>query len=60
MSAGAIPVFVATSIVRPFAEELNWSAFSFVFSPDQVGSEMLEALRAVPREELETMQVSVL
>lgn len=59
MSAGAIPVFVSKSTVRPFAEELDWSAFSFVFSPDQAGSEMVKALRAVPREEIETMQVSV-
>lgn len=57
MSAGAIPVFVARDIVRPFQEKFDWAAFSFMFSPDQVGPAMMRTLRAVSDDELEEMQV---
>ena len=59
MSAGAIPVFVARDFVRPFSEQYDWPSFSFTFSPDQVGPDMLRTLRAVPPKELEDMQVGV-
>ncbi|CAN0442925.1 unnamed protein product, partial [Hapterophycus canaliculatus] len=57
MSAGAIPVFVVRDWVKPFQEQIDWPSFSFVFSPDDVGPTMLEALRAVEPEELKQMQV---
>lgn len=56
MSAGCIPVIVARDFVKPFAEEVDWSAFSFTFSPDEV-PDMLRILRSVPPEELIQMQV---
>ena len=59
MSAGAIPVFVARDIVKPFSENYDWPSFSFTFSPDQVGPVMLQTLRVVPPDELAEMQVSV-
>lgn len=58
MSAGAIPVFISTTSIRPFREQIDWSAFSFTFAPAEVGPEMLRVLRAVPQEELEVMQVT--
>lgn len=58
MSAGAIPVFVARDIVRPFREQVDWPSFSFVFAPDEVGPAMVRTLRAVPREALREMQVN--
>lgn len=57
MSAGSIPVFVGRDLVPPFMEQIDWSSFSFAFAPDQVESQMLRTLRAVPRVELEQMQV---
>lgn len=59
MSAGAIPVFVARDIVRPFREQFDWSSFSFVFAPDQVGAMMFQTLRGVPPQKLEDMQVGI-
>lgn len=56
MSSGSIPVFVARDFVKPFTEQVNWSAFSFTFSPDEV-PDMLRTLRSVPPEELQQMQV---
>ena len=57
MSAGAIPVFVNRDYVRPFPERVDWSSFSFVFSPEEVGRSMVETLRAVSPKELWDMQV---
>ena len=57
MGAGVIPVIIARDIVPPFREQFDWSAFSFWFTPDQVASEMLPTLRAVPQAQLEEMQV---
>ncbi|CAN0539294.1 unnamed protein product [Ectocarpus sp. 8 AP-2014] len=56
MSAGSIPVFVGRDLVPPFKELIDWSSFSFAFAPDQVESQMVGTLRAVPRAELEQMQ----
>ncbi|CAN0080035.1 unnamed protein product, partial [Ectocarpus fasciculatus] len=56
MSAGSIPVFVGRDLVPPFMEQIDWSSFSFAFAPDQVESQMMKTLRAVPRAELEQMQ----
>lgn len=58
ISAGAIPVFIATTSIRPFREQIDWSAFSFTFAPNEVGPEMIKVLRAVPSGELEEMQVA--
>lgn len=57
MSAGAIPVFVARDIVRPFREEIDWPSFSFVFTPDQAQTVMVGILKATPPEKLLEMQV---
>lgn len=57
MSAGAIPVFVARDIVRPFREQIDWPSFSFLFTPDQARTAMVQTLRAVPPEKLLEMQV---
>ena len=57
MGAGAIPVIVARDVILPFREHFDWSSFSFWFTPDQVESEMMATLRAVPRTQLEEMQV---
>lgn len=57
MSAGAIPVFVNRDYVRPFPERVDWSSFSFVFPPEEVGRSMMETLRAVSPKELWDMQV---
>ncbi|CAM9928400.1 unnamed protein product, partial [Hapterophycus canaliculatus] len=57
MSAGAIPVFVARDIVKPFPERVDWSSFSFSFPPEEVGPAMLATLRAVAPAELLVMQV---
>lgn len=57
MSAGCIPVIVARDYVKPFVEEVNWSEFSFTFSPDEV-PDMLRTLRSVSPEELKRMQVT--
>lgn len=57
MSAGAIPVFVVRDWVKPFQEQVDWSSFSFSFTPDAVGPAMVEMLRAVPPDELKEMQV---
>lgn len=57
MSAGAIPVFIARDIIRPFREQFDWPSFSFIFSPDRVGPAMVETLRAVPPDALKEMQV---
>ena len=59
MSAGAIPVFVNRDYVRPFPERVDWSSFSFTFSPEEVGRFMMETLRAVSPEVLWEMQVLV-
>ncbi|CAN0320203.1 unnamed protein product, partial [Pylaiella littoralis] len=56
MSAGSIPVFVGRDMVLPFREDFDWPSFSFMFSPDQVGSHMVRTLQAVSRAELEEMQ----
>lgn len=56
MGAGVIPVIVARDIVLPFREQFDWPSFSFVFSPDQVGS-MVATLRGIPHKKLEEMQV---
>ena len=56
MSAGAIPVLVVRDYVKPFTEQVDWSAFSFTFSPEQA-PDMLRTLRAVPPETVEKMQV---
>lgn len=56
MSAGAIPVLVVRDWVRPFEESVDWPAFSFMFSPEQV-PEIVQTLRAVPPEKLREMQV---
>ncbi|CAM9443999.1 unnamed protein product [Ectocarpus sp. 4 AP-2014] len=55
MSAGAIPVIVVRDWVKPFAEKVDWSSFSFTFSPDEV-PQMLEVLRSLPLAEMEKMQ----
>ena len=60
MSAGAIPVFVVRDWVRPLEEKIDWPSFSFVFSPDDVGPGMVDALRAVGKNQLLEMQVRVL
>lgn len=57
MSAGSIPVFVVRDYVKPFTELVDWSAFSFSFSPDEVPN-MLRTLRSVSSEELLVMQVT--
>ena len=57
MGAGAIPVIVARDMVLPFREHFDWPSFSFWFTPDQVESEMMATLRAVPQSQLEEMQV---
>ena len=57
MRAGVIPVLVARDVVLPFREQLDWPSFSFAFAPDQVGPDMISALREVPRLQLEEMQV---
>ena len=57
MSAGCIPVFVSRDYVKPFTEQVDWSEFSFTFSPDQV-SDILPTLRAVPPEKRREMQVT--
>lgn len=56
MSAGSIPVFVVRDYVKPFTEQVDWSAFSFTFSPDEV-PHMLQTLRSVSEDELRVMQV---
>eukprot|EP00752_Nemacystus_decipiens_P003214 g2975.t1 len=56
MGAGAIPVMVARDVVLPFREQLDWPSFSLAFAPDQVGPDMISALREVPRLQLEEMQ----
>lgn len=58
MGAGAIPVFIAWDMVPPFPEIFDWPSFSLAFTPDQVGPEMIETLRAISPEKLKTMQVS--
>lgn len=57
MSAGALPVFVGRDIVRPFREQISWPLFSFIFTPEEVGSVMIDTLRTVSEEMLEQMQV---
>lgn len=57
MGAGAIPVIVARDVVPPFREHFDWPSFSFTFAPDQVGTFMMDVLRAVPQAQLEEMQV---
>lgn len=57
MSAGAIPVFVARDMVRPFPERVDWPSLSFSFPPEEVGPAMMATLRSVPPEELLVMQV---
>lgn len=57
MSAGAIPVIVARNTVRPFQEEFDWPSFSFVFSPEEVQTSMVQTLRALSPEEVAEMQV---
>lgn len=59
MSAGAIPVFVARDMVRPFPERVDWPSLSFCFSPEEVGPTMMATLRSVPPAELLVMQVTV-
>ncbi|CAM9403601.1 unnamed protein product [Scytosiphon promiscuus] len=56
MSAGAIPVFVARDIVKPFPERVDWPSLSFSFPPEEVGPAMLATLRAVAPAELLAMQ----
>ena len=58
MSAGAIPVFVARDIVKPFPERVDWSSLSFSFPPEEVGPAMMDTLRSVPPTELLAMQVN--
>lgn len=58
MSAGAIPVFVARDMVRPFPERVDWPSLSFSFSPEEVGPAMMATLRSVPPAELLVMQVT--
>lgn len=60
MSAGAIPVFVVRDWVRPFREQIDWPSFSFMFTPDEVGTIMLPTLRAVTPEQLKEMQVTTI
>lgn len=57
MSAGAIPVFVARDMVRPFPERVDWPSLSFSFSPEEVGPTMMAVLRSVQPAELLAMQV---
>ena len=57
MSAGAIPVFVARDIIRPFSEQFDWPSFSFMFAPSQVEETMMDTLRGVSPERLVEMQV---
>ncbi|CAM9123044.1 unnamed protein product [Ectocarpus sp. 13 AM-2016] len=54
-TAGAIPVIVVRDWVKPFPEKVDWSSFSFTFSPDEV-PQMLEVLRSLPLAEIEEMQ----
>ncbi|CAM9308820.1 unnamed protein product [Pylaiella littoralis] len=56
MSAGAIPVFVARDMVRPFPERVDWPSLSFSFSPEEVGPSMMAVLRSVEPAELLEMQ----
>lgn len=56
MSAGSIPVFVDRDYVKPFTEQVDWSEFSFSFSPEEA-PDMLRTLRSVSPEELRAMQV---
>ncbi|CAN0085050.1 unnamed protein product [Ectocarpus sp. 12 AP-2014] len=55
MSAGAIPVIVVRDWVKPFPEKVDWSSFSFTFSPDEV-PQMMEVLRSLSLAETEEMQ----
>ena len=57
MSAGTIPVFVVRDWIKPFQEQVDWPSFSFTFSPDQLGPEMVDVLKAVPADQLIEMQV---
>lgn len=59
MSAGAIPVFVVRDWIKPFQEQIDWSSFSFSVTPENVGPQLVETLRAIPPEELRVMQVSL-
>lgn len=59
MSAGAIPVIVVRDWVKPFPEKVDWSSFSFTFSPDQV-PQILEVLRSLPLAEIEKMHVGLM
>ncbi|CAM9976215.1 unnamed protein product, partial [Ectocarpus sp. 12 AP-2014] len=56
MSAGTIPVFVGRDLVPPFLEQIDWSSFSFAFTPDEVESRMMSTLLAVPQPQLQEMQ----
>ncbi len=57
MGSGAIPVLVARDYVLPFREQIDWSAFSFLFSPDRVELDMMATLRGISQRQLEEMQV---
>lgn len=57
MSSGAIPVMVVRDWVPPFREQIDWPSFSFAFTPDQVGPEMVAILRSIPADVLKDMQV---
>ncbi|CAN0206852.1 unnamed protein product, partial [Scytosiphon promiscuus] len=56
MSAGSIPVFIGRDLVLPFVEQLDWPSFSLSFTPDQVGTAMVQTLRSISQPELESMQ----
>ncbi|CAN0463591.1 unnamed protein product, partial [Hapterophycus canaliculatus] len=56
MSAGSIPVFIVRDWVRPYEEQVDWDSFSFMFSPDDTGAEIMEVLRGVDEHQLMTMQ----
>ncbi|CAM9937351.1 unnamed protein product [Ectocarpus fasciculatus] len=55
MSAGAIPVIVVRDWVKPFPENVDWSSFSFTFSPDEV-PRIPGVLRSLSLAEIEKMQ----
>lgn len=52
-------MFIVRDWIRPYREKLDWPAFSFVFSPEEVGPAMMKTLRGVSPEKLLEMQVKM-
>lgn len=59
LSAGSIPVFINFSFVKPFPDRIPWNRFSFSFPIDEAPG-LLKTLRAIPEQQLKTMQVGLL